>query len=117
MIIGTGIDIIEIDRIKKAIDRWGESFIEFVFHPDEIKSIAARKDPVQHYAARFAAKEAVFKAIGTRPEIGWKDIKILNDDKGKPICEYSDKNYPYKILVSISHSDHYAVAQAIITSK
>ena len=74
------------------------------------------KNPNQHYAARFAAKEAVFKAFGNRPEITWKDIEVLNDDYGKPCCRFKEKKFNNKILISLSHSKNYAVANAIITS-
>ena len=116
MVLGTGIDIIEVSRIKKAIDRWGDHFLRHVFNQEEIDYAKSRKNPTQHYAARFAAKEAVFKAIGDNPEIGWKDLKILNDKNGKPYCIFNDKNFNNKILISISHTENYAVANAIISS-
>ena len=64
MTLGTGIDIIEIERIEKAIDRWGDNFLKHVFNDEEIDYAKNHKFPMQHYAARFAAKEAVFKAKG-----------------------------------------------------
>jgi holo-[acyl-carrier protein] synthase len=115
MIVGTGIDIIEIDRIEKAISRWGKTFLDHVFNPEEIAYAGKQRFPAQHYAARFAAKEAVLKAFGDNAHIGWKDIKILNDKNGKPVCVFPDKKFKDKILISISHSKNYAVANAIIT--
>jgi len=115
MVLGTGIDIIEIVRIEKAIERWGDSFLHHVFHEEEIAYAQKFKNPAQHYAARFAAKEAVFKAIGDNPKITWKDFKIINNEHGQPFCLFNDKKFKHKILISISHSDHYAVASAIIT--
>jgi len=115
MILGTGIDIIEIDRIQKAIDRWGDNFLNHVFLKEEIDYALKHKFPTQHFAVRFAAKEAVFKAIGDRPKVTWKDIKVLNDDFGRPICTFSDKSYKNKILISLSHCKNYAIASAIIT--
>ena len=116
MILGIGTDIIEISRIEKAIKKWGDNFLSHVFCDEEIEYAQKNKFPTQHFAARFAAKEAVFKAIGNNPDIGWKDIKIVNDEFGKPVCTYSDKKFKHKILVSLSHSKNYAVANAIITS-
>jgi len=116
MILGTGIDIIEIKRIEKAMKRWGETFLDHVFLKEEINYARRHKYPPQHFAARFAAKEAVLKALGGNAPIHWKDIKIVNDKNGKPHCVYRDKKFKHKILISISHSKNYAVASAIITS-
>ncbi len=117
MIIGTGIDIIEVARIHKAIERWGENFLKFVFTDDEIAYAKEHKFPTQHFAARFAAKEAVFKALGDQSNIGWKDIKVLNDKDGRPICIFKRKNFKHKIHISLSHTKNYAVASAIVTKK
>ncbi len=114
MIQGTGIDIIEISRIKKAIDRWGERFLKYVFTEKEIKYAMRYKYPEQHFAGRFAAKEAVYKAIGDSPDISWQDLEILNDEHGRPFCFCRKKDFRYKILVSISHTSSYAAANAII---
>lgn len=115
MILGTGIDIIEIKRVERAIDRWGDAFIKHIFTDEEIKYAKKYKYPAQHFAARFAAKEAVFKAIYNNRHLGWKDIKILNDVEGRPYCVLKDQNFKNKILISISHSENYAVANAIVT--
>ena len=115
MINGIGIDIIEIDRIQKAIDRWGEGFLKHVFNDEEIEYALKRKFPTQHYAARFAAKEAIYKAFGSYKTLGWKDMTILNDENGRPYCRLKDKKIKNKILLSISHTKNYAVANAIIT--
>lgn len=117
MILGTGIDIIEIDRIKKAIERWGKHFLNHVFTEKEIEYVQQYKFPAQHYAVRFAAKEAVYKAINDNQKIGWKDIEIFNYPSGQPYCICHDKNFNDQILISLSHSKYYAVANAIITSK
>jgi len=114
MILGIGTDIIEIDRIRKSIDRWGSNFLNHVFFEEEIAYAQKNKNPAQHFAARFAAKEAVFKAINNT-SISWKDIKILNDPDGRPYCIITKGNFKGKILISLSHSEHYAVANAIIT--
>ena len=115
MIHGIGIDIIEIDRIQKAIDRWGESFLKHVFNNEEIEYAKKRKFPTQHYAARFAAKEAVYKAFGDNLTLNWKDMTILNDKNGKPYCRLKNDQFKDKILLSISHTKNYAVANALIT--
>ena len=116
-ILGTGIDIIEIDRIQKAIDRWGDDFLNHIFNREEIQYAQKRKFPTQHLAARLAAKEAVLKAFGDNAHISWKDIKIVNDKNGKPICTFRDKKFKDHILISISHTKNYAVASALITSQ
>lgn len=114
-ILGTGIDIIEVEKIKKAIDRWGDHFLSHVFCEEEIAYSQKHKFPSQHFAARFAAKEAVMKAISDNSKIGWKDIKIINEDNGQPIC-YLKNECKNNILISLSHTNNYAVASAIITS-
>jgi holo-[acyl-carrier protein] synthase len=116
MILGTGVDIIEINRIQKAIARWGENFLRHVFSDEEIQYARSRKFPAQHFAVRFAAKEAVYKAIPDNARIGWKDIKIFNDKNGRPQCTVNKDNFKNKVLISLSHSHDYAVANAIITS-
>ena len=116
MIIGTGIDIIEIKRIQKAIDRWGNGFLDQVFNKEEIAYAKKHKYPTQHFAARFAAKEAIVKAIGDNAHIHWKDMTILNNKHGQPFCVSNKKKFKKKIFISLSHSENYAVASAIISS-
>jgi len=115
-IFGTGIDIVEVERIAKAIERWGDGFLNHVFTKKEIAYAKNQRYPQEHFAARFAAKEAVFKAIGDDPQITWKDIEITHDKNGKPVCLYSRKNFKRRILISISHTKLYAVASALIAS-
>ena len=116
MILGNGIDIIEIERIAKAIKQWGDGFLNHVFTKEEIAYARKHRYPNQHFAARFAAKEAVLKALGDNAHIHWKDIRISNDKNGKPICAYTKNKLKNKILISISHTKNYAVASAIITT-
>lgn len=116
MIIGTGVDIIEVARVEKTIARWGDHFLKRVFCPEEIAYCRRHKHPAQHFAARFAAKEAVLKAFGDNGHIGWKDIVITNNAHGQPVCTYSDKKFNQKILISLSHTENYAVASATITT-
>ncbi len=116
MIYGTGIDIIEVERIEKAITKWGKGFLYHVFTDEELVYARKHRYPNQHFAARFAAKEAVLKALGDNTTVNWKDIRITNDKNGKPVCSYRNKKFTKKILISISHTKNYAVASAIITS-
>ena len=113
MILGTGIDIIEIDRIQKAVERWGDVFLNFVFTPGEIEHAKKFKFPYRHYAGRFAAKEAIFKAMGI-PDLSWHDVTIINDRNGKPVCHFNKIDFKHRLLISISHSRDYAVASAIV---
>ena len=115
MVLGIGTDIIEIDRIQKAIQRWGDGFLSHVFNEEEIEYAQKYKFSAPHFAGRFAAKEAIYKAIGNNKNLSWKDIKILNDPNGKPYCVLSDRKFVNKILISISHTRNYAVASAIVT--
>ena len=116
MILGTGIDIVEIERIQKAIDRWGDHFLNHVFTQKEITYAQKHKYPTQHFAARFAAKEAVLKAIGKNAHINWKDIEIVNEKNGRPRCTLDKKKFKNKILISISHTHVHAVAHALTTT-
>ena len=116
MIVDTGIDIIEVDRINKAVQRWGKAFLGHVFTQEEIDYAQSHRYPAQHFAARFAAKEAVLKALGKNSHVSWKDICIKNDADGKPLCLYRADGFTGKIHISISHTQNYAAASAIITS-
>jgi holo-[acyl-carrier protein] synthase len=117
MIIGTGVDITEVTRLRKAVERWGESFLTRIFTRTELQNAKTRVSLYQHLAGRFAAKEAVFKAAGD-VRLNWKDIEIINDKAGKPLCRIlNNKGKKINVFVSISHVKSYAVANAIITSK
>mgnify|MGYP003392500300 CR=1 FL=1 len=113
MILGTGIDIVEIDRIQKAVERWGDVFLNYVLNPLEIEHAKKFKSPYLHYAGRFAVKEAIFKAMGI-PHLSWHDITIINDINGKPVCHFTNIDFKHHLLISISHSRDYAVASAIV---
>jgi holo-[acyl-carrier protein] synthase len=95
MILGTGIDIIEIDRIQKAVERWGDVFLNYVFTPAEIEYAKKFKFPYRHYAGRFAAKEAIFKAWAFLIYPGMT-CTIINDDSGKPVCHYNNINFKHR---------------------
>lgn len=116
---GLGNDIIEIDRIRLSIERHGQHFLNRLFTQQEQDYCYKFKDPVPHFAGRFAAKEAVAKALGTGfgAEVSWHDIEILGNELGKPIVHLSKEanqrfSHP-RILVSISHSTSHATAVAI----
>ncbi|HQP91976.1 MAG TPA: holo-ACP synthase [Candidatus Omnitrophota bacterium] len=113
MIKGSGIDIVEIKKLERAVKRWGDVFLKRVFTDIELAYSRKKRYPMQHLAARFAAKEAIFKAYGTNPKLNFKDIEISNDRYGRPFCIINKKKP--QILLSLSHTDNYAVASAIIT--
>ena len=121
MIVGIGNDIIEIERIEKAISK--ESFKNKIYTQRELENIKKRGNRVETYAGVFSAKEAISKAIGTGVrEFSLTDLEILNDDLGKPYVVVSEKldkiikskKEDYQIEISISHSKKYAIAMAII---
>ena len=120
MIIGVGIDIVEIDRFKRVMDRWGEHFLRKIFTDREIDYCLSKRNSYQHLAGRFAVKEAISKAISTGwgGIFRWRDVEVLSDKTGKPIALFHNKlkNELSSCLVhiSISHSHNYAVAIAAI---
>jgi holo-[acyl-carrier protein] synthase len=121
-IIGIGTDIVECLRIAKMIERHGELFLNRVYTPREIEYCSSRKAATQHYAGRWAAKEAILKALGTgwARGIRWQDIEIRNDLAGKPsvalaggartVCERLGIG---EMLISISHCRSHATAYAL----
>jgi holo-[acyl-carrier protein] synthase len=120
VIQGTGIDIEEIPRIRALVDNWGVDFTRKLFTDKEIAYCESRPKPSQHFAARFAAKEAFAKALGTGWGKGfrWKDVEIWNDELGKPhIVPHKlleEKVKDCKVSVSISHSRSFVAAVVII---
>lgn len=117
MLIGTGVDITEVSRLRRAVEKWGDSFLNRIFTEEELKNARNRTSLYQHLAGRFAAKEAVFKAVGDA-DLTWKDVEILNDRQGKPHCSIlSDKGKNIYVHISISHVKTYATAFAIVTTK
>ncbi|MEI8350612.1 MAG: holo-ACP synthase [Candidatus Omnitrophota bacterium] len=112
MIIGVGIDIIKIAKMKSAIERLGDAFLDRIFNKEEIKHIEKGKIYYQRLAARFAAKEAVIKAVSKEYPFTLKDIIILNRENGAPYCKFK-KDFKIDILLSITHIEEYAVACAV----
>ena len=125
MIYGIGTDIIEVKRIKKAVVRFGDRFIRRIFTEYEIRYSENKANSFQHFAVRFAAKEALLKAmgIGLRYGILWRQIEISNDDLGKPqilcsgVCKKKLNELHVKRLhVSLSHIEKYGIATVILES-
>ena len=120
MKITCGTDIIEIDRIKESIENIGEKFLNRVYTKKEIEYCESKKiQKYQHYAVRFAAKEAVFKALSKelngRYDITWKNIEVLNDKNGRPYVNLIDVNKKItQIDISLSHIKQVAVANVVI---
>ncbi len=121
MVLGIGIDIIEIERIKQSVDKFGESFLNKIYTQKEIDYCLSKFNKYQHLAARFAAKEAIYKAMasGWGREITWKSIEITNEVNGMPIVSFNGdlKNFisdDKEIKISLSHSDNYVAAVAIV---
>lgn len=121
MTLELGCDIIEISRIRGSIKHHGQVFLDRIFTPSEQSYCLKYRDPAPHFAARFAAKEAAVKALGTgiSPAASWLDIEILNDGNGKPEITLSTKvqerfNSP-QLQVSVSHCKEYAMAVVIWT--
>jgi holo-[acyl-carrier protein] synthase len=121
-ILGIGTDITECLRIAQMIERHGELFIARVYTPQEIQYCQSRKQSTQHFAGRWAAKEAVLKAVGTgwRRGISWRDVEIRNQLGGKPevalfggVRDVVDELGIGQILISISHCRSHATAYAL----
>lgn len=124
MKISCGTDIIEICRIKESIEEIGQRFLERIYTKNEIEYCESkRKQKYQHYAARFSAKEAVFKAISkeikNKYEIEWKNIEVINDCNGRPTINLLDIKIEGidSIDISISHCKEYAVANVVVIWK
>lgn len=122
MIIGLGTDIIEIARIGQMIERHGELFLQRVYTEAEIRYCQKRKESLQHYAGRWAAKEAVMKTLGTgfTRGVGWQDIEVANRRSGEPKIvlkggakEFALQRGINEILITISHCRTFATATAI----
>ena len=124
MKISCGTDIIEVDRVRTSIENVGEKFLKKVFTDNEIRYCESKKtQKYQHYAGRFAAKEAVYKAISRQLEdkysVCWKDIEVENDSQGRPSVNLFnvDMKKIENIDISISHCKSYATANVVILFK
>jgi holo-[acyl-carrier protein] synthase len=121
-VIGVGTDIIECLRIAQMIERHGEAFVHRVYTPFEVRYCQGRKQSTQHFAGRWAAKEAVLKALGTGwvKGISWRDVEVRNDGGGKPTVQLhggarqrAEAIGLDRLLISISHCRSHATAYAL----
>ena len=120
-----GIDIIEIKRIERLFSA-NEDFLRRIYTEKEVEYCKQKKNKYQHFAARFASKEAMFKALGTGwvGNMKWTDIELLNDEMGRPylnlygsVKEMAEKKHIDNISVSLSHCKEYAIAQVLLMPK
>ena len=123
MILGVGIDIIEVARIASSFEKFGERFVNRILLPDEIAYCLSHKNPAPFLAARFAAKEAISKAFGTGigAALGWQDMEIRRKKSGEPFVVLHGKGKALfasrgakQLPISLSHTQNYAVATAIL---
>lgn len=125
MILGVGIDIIEVARIRSSFERFGDRFLQRILLPDEIQYCLSHKHPAPHLAARFAAKEAVSKAFGTGigRHLSWHDMEVMRKPSGEPYLTLHGNG---RLLLetrqgkvghlSLSHTETYAAAVAVLES-
>ena len=125
MIVGLGVDMEEISRLGEVIKRHGKIFLERIFTPAEIAYCERHRDPVERYAARFAAKEATMKALGTGwgKGVRWRDIEVTRMPGGRPAIvlhgvarERAERMGARHISLSITHTGNFALAEVILES-
>jgi holo-[acyl-carrier protein] synthase len=125
MILGIGIDIIEVERVRASVERFGDRFFRRILVPDEIAYCQSHKQPAPFIAARFAAKEAISKAFGTGigAQLGWHDLEVKRKESGEPFVVLHGKGQKLleghggrAVLISLSHTQTYAAAVAILES-
>lgn len=123
MILGIGIDIVEVERIRSSCERFGQRFLQRILRPGEIEYCQSQKVMAPHVAVRFAAKEAISKAFGTGigRQLGWQDMEIIRRASGEPVVLLHDQGADLlkarqgsKVLVSLSHTREHATAVAIV---
>lgn len=121
-LFGIGIDVVEVERIESSMAEFGERFAVKIFTAGERAYCDSQKRPAIHYAARFAAKEAVAKAFGTGigKDLGWLDMEIVRKDSGEPALVLSGTGKAYaeaigiaEVKISLTHAHHYAAANAV----
>jgi holo-[acyl-carrier protein] synthase len=125
MIVGTGIDIAEVPRIRQSIERFGDRFLQRVFTAEEIRYCDSKSNRFERYAARFAAKEATMKALGTgwNHGIRWRDCEVVRLPGGRPTIAFHGKAAEFaaklgmkNAALSITHTTEQAIAQVILES-
>ena len=123
MIVGTGVDIAEVGRIQSAMERFGDRFLQRVFTAEEVSYCASKPNAAERLAARFAAKEAAMKAIGTglRHGITWHDVEVVRHPGHRPELRYTGKAAEYaarlgcrQVHLSLSHTADHAIAYVIL---
>jgi holo-[acyl-carrier protein] synthase len=123
MIVGLGIDIVEVPRVAAAIQRFGDRFLRRIFTEGEIRYCNSRHNPEERYAARFAAKEAALKAIGTgwNRGVGWREVEVCREPGGRPTMQFHGKAAEIaarlgtrRVSLSLSHTKQQAIAQVIL---
>lgn len=124
MIYGIGIDLVKITRMKEAVERWGEKFLEKIFTYDEITYCYARKEPYLSLSVRFAAKEALIKAIGSEVRVPLTDIEIVNNREGRPsivargrLEEFFGKKTITQCHLSLSHEREFGIASVVLETR
>ncbi|MBM4119970.1 MAG: holo-ACP synthase [Nitrospira sp.] len=124
MIVGIGLDLVKIDRVRTIADRWKARFLDRLYTPTERRACMKKASPYASLAGRFAAKEALLKAlgIGWADGVRWRDIEVLNDRSGRPRATVSGRVKTLMtragvtdIQLSLSHDTDYAVAQVVLT--
>ncbi len=123
MIVGTGVDIVEVPRVAAAIERFGKRFLERIFTDSEIRYCQSRRNSTERFAARFAAKEAALKALGTgwRMGVAWKEVEVRREPGGRPSIHFSGRAAEFaqrlgmkQASLSLSHTAEQAIAQVIL---
>jgi holo-[acyl-carrier protein] synthase len=125
MIVGTGVDLAEVDRIRESVERFGEKFLKRIYTPAEIAYVERKANKYERYAARFAAKEAGMKAIGTgwRRGVRWQDFEVINLPSGRPTlklhgvaAEFASRLGVKSIHLSLTHTAQLGLAYVILES-
>jgi holo-[acyl-carrier protein] synthase len=125
MILGIGIDIIEVARIQASFEKFGERFVKRILHPDELAYCLSHNSPAPFIAVRFSAKEAISKAFGTGigAQLGWHDMEVRRKDSGEPYVilhgggqELLEARGGRAVMISLSHTQNYAAAVAVLES-
>jgi holo-[acyl-carrier protein] synthase len=126
MVKGIGVDLVQIPRMRRVVERWQDRFLRRVFTAEEIAYCQKRRDPVPHLAARFAAKEAALKAlgIGLRLGVSWRELEVRRERGRAPFVVLSGKSRRIgealggrRLLLSLTHDGDYALAQCVLVGE
>jgi holo-[acyl-carrier protein] synthase len=126
-VAGIGVDLVHLPRLRQVVERWQDRFLRRVFTDAEIAYCRARRDPIPHLAARFAAKEAALKALGTGLRLGirWRELEVRREPGRPPVLVLSGRSREVsrargggdRLLLALTHDGDYAMAQAILVSE